>query len=116
MHGLIHGREGICFWSFMVYYDFKISLREYIIWVVLQLTSCKLCVTSCDLKKNKFRSCEFLFMSSKVILRVANLFCEFEMKSRVASCFLRVPSCFLRVVSLRKQFYELQVVFCELKI
>ena len=61
-------------------------------------------------------SCEFLFTSCKVILRVANLFCEFKIKLRVPSCFLRVASWLLRVQNLRKQFYELQVVFYELKI
>ena len=61
-------------------------------------------------------------------LRIANLFCELEIKLRVVSCFLRVASwrfkeILLRVASsvlwvenLKKLFCELPVAFYELKI
>ena len=67
-----------------------------------RVASCELRVVSCDFKKINFKSCEFLFTRSKVILRVANLFGELEMKLRVASYFLRVASCFVQVANLRK--------------
>ena len=59
-------------------------------------------------------SCEFLFTSCKVILRVVDLFCKLEIKLRVASCFLQVPSCFF--TSCKFQEIILRVVFYELKI
>ena len=51
-------------------------------------------------------TCEFLFTSCKAILWVANLFCELEIKLRVASCkfketILRVASCALWVKNLK---------------
>ena len=76
----------------------KVIKWFYNLWVA----SCELRVVSCDFKKINFKSCEFLFTRSKVILRVANLFGESEMKLRVASYFLRVASCFVRVANLRK--------------
>ena len=51
----------------------------------LRVASCELRVVGCDFKKNKFMSGDFLFTSCKVILRVANLLCELEIKLRVAS-------------------------------
>ena len=42
-------------------------------------------------------------MNLEVILWIANLFYDLEIKSRVASYFLRVVSCFLRVANLRKK-------------
>ena len=80
----------------------------------LQVESCELRVAICDFKKKNFTSCEFLYMSFKVILWVAHLFCYLDMKLWVASCFLRdasykfkeiifrVESCVLRVESLRR--------------
>ena len=84
----------------------------------LRVTSWKLWVLSCDLQfqENKFTSCKFIYTSCIVILRVASLFCQMEIKLWVANCFLQAASCFLWVTNLKKQFFELQVVFYELKI
>ena len=50
-------------------------------------------------------------MSCKEILRVANLFCELEIKLRVASCFMQVASYFLRVASLKNDFTSCKFCF-----
>ena len=89
---------------------------------------------SCELRfyENKLTNCEVFFMNFEVVLWIANLFYDLEIKSRVASYFLRVVSCFLRVANLRKKLrfesfvlwvenlrniiYELPVAFYKLKV
>ena len=61
-------------------------------------------VVSCNFKKINLRG-------ASSFLRVVNLFCELEIKLRVASCFLGV---FLG--NLRNLFYEFQIAFYELQL
>ena len=75
----------------------------------LQVESCQLRVAICDFKKINVRV-------ASSFIRVANLFCQLEIKSWVVSCFLRGASCFLWVANLNKLFFESQVAFYELKI
>ena len=81
------------------------SLRLY----NLRVASCELRVVSCNCKEINLQVASSLLRVANSNFWVANLFCEFEIKLRVASCFLQVTN-------LRTKIYELQVVFCELKI
>ena len=85
----------------------------------LPLTRCELRVSSCNFKKIKLQI-------ASSFLRVANLFCGFEIKLRVPSYFLRVASSFLRVENLRKKFLRVsscvlwvenfKKIFCDLPV
>ena len=91
-------RVFVNFFSFLAYSFIinELQVVSYELWVAI-------------VKKNIYKLRVPFYELQIVILRVANLFCEFEIKLRVASCFLQVKN-------LRTKIYELQVVFCELKI
>ena len=59
-------------------------------------------LVSCDFKNINLRVASSFFATCKVILPFAILFCELEIKLRVASCYFGVASCFLRVANLMK--------------
>ena len=78
------------------YITYELQVVSYELWVVI-------------VRKQIYKLRVPFYEMQIVTLRVADLFCELEIKLRVASCFLRVTN-------LRTKIYELQVVFCELKI